>query len=52
MADVEDRQAPGSERCQQFDDARHGLRIVAPLARGLPFIEGALHVNDDEGGVG
>ena len=52
VADVEDRRAARPERCEQVNNARHRIRIVAPLARGLPFVERALDVDDDEGGEG
>src|SRR5579859_5988617 len=51
MADMEDRRATIAERAQESDEPRHGLRIVAPLAGGFPFVEGALHVDDNEGGL-
>ena len=52
MADVEDRRAGLAERGKEIDDPRHCVGIIAPLARRLPFVEGALRIDDDEGGVG
>src|SRR6476620_3868409 len=52
MADVEDRRAARPERREQIGDPRHRIRIVASLARCLPFVECALDVDDDEGGEG
>jgi hypothetical protein len=52
MADVKDRRATITESLQEIDDPRHRVRIVAPPAGRFPFVEGALDVDDDEGGVG
>jgi len=49
MADVKDRHAAASKRREQFNDARKRLGIVPPFASGLPFIERALHVDDNQG---
>ncbi len=49
---MEDRRAAVAERREQIGDAPYRLRIVAPLAGGLPLVEGTLHVDDDEGGGG
>src|SRR6202035_2988813 len=45
VANVKDWRAAVPEGAEQIDDPRHGLRIVAALARGLPLVEGALDVN-------
>src|ERR1700742_5371250 len=49
---MEDRRALRAKRVEQIGDPRHRVRIVAPLAGGLPFVKGALHVDDDKGGGG
>jgi hypothetical protein len=50
VANVKDRHAAASKRHQQFNYAHKCLRVVPPFARGLPFIERALHVDDNQGG--
>jgi hypothetical protein len=52
MTNVKNRRAMVSECVQQIDDSRNGLRIVSPLACGLPFIERTLHVDDNQGCAG
>src|SRR5262249_3283214 len=51
VANVEDGYTAFAKSGEETDDPRHRLRIVAPLAGGLPFVEGALDIDDDEGGV-
>jgi hypothetical protein len=51
MPDMENRRDEVPERLQEVGDPRHRLRIVAPLARGLPLIERLLDIDDNKRGA-
>jgi len=52
VADMEDRRAAVAERSEEIRYPLDRIRIVAPLASGLLFVKGVLHVDNDESGSG
>jgi hypothetical protein len=50
MPYVENRRAFGSEGGQQVCDPINGVGLIAALARSVPDIEGALDIDDQQGG--